>query len=232
MFSPDIVCSDEFLDMPVSSQSLYFQLGMRADDDGFIQPRSVMRLIGSTQDDLKVLEAKRFILPFESGVVVIKHWLIHNMIRVDRYKPTRFQDERKMLQIKENKAYTELVATNRQPDGNQPAPQVRLGKVRLGKVNNPSEPKDSRVNEIMEIFIKENPSLKWGNKTQRRACQEMLEKWPQPDAVKNMALQVLEAQKERYAPRATTPLKMWEKIAEFRAYFSTRKYNTTKVVKV
>jgi len=90
----------------------------------------------------------------------------------------------------------------------------------------------SRVNEIMGIFIKENPSLKWGNKTQRRACHEMLQKWPQPDAVKNMALQVLEAQKERYAPRATTPLKMWEKIAEFRAYFSTRKSNTTKVVKV
>ena len=126
MFSPEIVCSDEFLDMPISSRDLYYQLGMRADDDGFIQPRSVMRQVGSSNDDLKVLLSKRFLLTFESGVVVIKHWLIHNMIRGDRYKPTRFQEEKKVLFIKENKAYTDW-----QPNGNQMAPQVRLGKVRL-----------------------------------------------------------------------------------------------------
>lgn len=134
MFSPDIVCSEEFLDMPVSARDLYYQLGMRADDDGFIQPRMTMRMLGASADDLKVLLAKRFLLTFESGVVVVKHWLIHNMIRMDRYKPTRFQEEKGTLRIKENKAYTDT-ATNGLQNGNQSAPQVRLGKVRLGKTN-------------------------------------------------------------------------------------------------
>lgn len=129
MFSPDIVGSEEFLSMPVSSRELYFQLGMNADDDGFVQPKLVMRLSGATDDDLRVLLAKRFLIPFESGVVVIKHWLIHNMIRADRYKPTRFQKEKQALKIKENKAYSEVNKVGLQ-NGNQLAPQVRLGKVR------------------------------------------------------------------------------------------------------
>ena len=88
--------------MPPSSRELYFQLGMRADDDGFIQPKSVIRSLGAKDDDLKVLLAKRFVLSFEGGVVVIKHWLIHNMIRQDRYKETRFIEEKSKLFIKEN----------------------------------------------------------------------------------------------------------------------------------
>lgn len=108
MFSPEIVSSEEFLTMPVSSRELYFQLGMRADDDGFIQPKLIIRLIGATDDDLKVLLAKRFLLPFESGVVVIKHWLIHNLIRADLYKETRFKKERSQLGLNEHGSYTEL----------------------------------------------------------------------------------------------------------------------------
>ena len=133
MFSPDIVSSEEFLSMPVSSRELYFQLGMNADDDGFIQPKLVMRIAGATDDDLKVLLAKRFLLSFQNGVVVIKHWLIHNMIRADRYKPTRFQDEKKTLFLKENRAYTDQNPLGLQ-NGNQMAPQYRLGKVSIGKV--------------------------------------------------------------------------------------------------
>lgn len=135
MFSPQIVDSDAFLDMPQTSQLLYFHLAMRADDDGFVgNPRRLLRLIGGNEDDLKVLIAKRFILTFESGVVVIKHWRIHNLIRHDRYNETKYLDEKNSLIIKENGSYTEL-PTTRQPDGNQLAPQVRLGKVRLGKVS-------------------------------------------------------------------------------------------------
>ncbi len=130
MFSPDIVDSDDFLDMPQSSQLLYFHLAMRADDDGFISPKKVMRLMGANSDDLQVLLAKRFLLAFENGVVVIKHWLIHNMIRKDRYKPTRYIEQKNMLKIKENGAYTEM-ATIGLPNGNQPAPQVRLVQDRL-----------------------------------------------------------------------------------------------------
>jgi hypothetical protein len=135
MFSPKIVDSDAFLDMPQSSQLLYFHLAMRADDDGFIgNPKKILRMMNGGDDDLKVLIAKRFILSFESGVVVIKHWLIHNLIRNDRYHETQYLDEKAMLDTKENGAYTEL-ATNRQPNDNRLAPEVRLGKVRLGKEN-------------------------------------------------------------------------------------------------
>lgn len=133
MFSPDIVESEEFLTMPISSQALYFHLAMGADDDGFIQPKLTMRLIGANDDDLRVLLGKRFILPFDSGVVVIKHWLIHNMIRADRYKPTRFQLEKSLLRIKENRAYTDNNKSIGCQNGNQPVPQVSIGKVRLGK---------------------------------------------------------------------------------------------------
>ncbi len=127
MFSPQIVESDEFISMPVSSQALYFHLGMNADDDGFIQPKIVMRSTGANDDDLKVLLTKRFLLPFQSGVVVIKHWLIHNLIQKDRYHPTRFQEEKKALFIKENKAYTEVSSES----VNKMLPEVRLGKGRL-----------------------------------------------------------------------------------------------------
>lgn len=108
MFSPDIVSSDDFLDMPISSQVLYFHLAMRADDDGFVTPKMVMRLVGSSADDLKVLISKRFILPFETGVVVIKHWLIHNLIRADLYKETLYKKEKSTLGLNENGAYTEI----------------------------------------------------------------------------------------------------------------------------
>lgn len=122
MFSPQIVGSEEFLTMPVSSQALYFHLGMHADDDGFIQPKITMRSVGSNDDDLKVLLSKRFLLPFEGGVVVIKHWLIHNLIQKDRYHPTRFQDEKKTLFIKENKAYSDSLSSV-----NRMLPEVRIG---------------------------------------------------------------------------------------------------------
>lgn len=107
MLSKQIIDSDAFLSMPVSTQALYFHLCMRADDDGFINsPKSIQRMVCATDDDFKVLLAKRFLIPFESGVVVIKHWRIHNYIQNDRYKETAYIEEKKRLAIKPNKAYT------------------------------------------------------------------------------------------------------------------------------
>lgn len=107
MFAKTIIDSDAFLDMPLSTQALYFHLSMRADDDGFINnPRKIQRVIGASEDDLKLLVAKNFIIPFESGVVVIKHWRIHNYIQKDRYTETVYQDEKAMLKMKDNKSYT------------------------------------------------------------------------------------------------------------------------------
>ena len=131
MFAKTIIDSDVFLDMPLSTQALYFHLSMRADDDGFINnPKKIQRMIGASDDDLKVLVMKRFILPFDSGVVVIKHWRMHNYIRNDRYKETVYQEEKAQLLLKENGAYTQ-VTTIGIPDGNHMETQVRLGKDRV-----------------------------------------------------------------------------------------------------
>lgn len=107
MFSDGIVESDAFLDMPLTAQALYFHLGMNADAEGFVNPKRIMRMIGAGQDDLMILISKRFILAFDSGVVVIKHWWINNLKRMDRLSPTNYQHELSQLQLKENRAYTD-----------------------------------------------------------------------------------------------------------------------------
>jgi len=109
MFSIDIVGSDAFLDLPYSAQCLYFQLGMRADDDGFVgNPKTIQRIAGTKASDLELLVKKRFLLQFPSGVVVIKHWKINNQIQKDRYTPTVYTEEYQSLYTKDNKAYTEM----------------------------------------------------------------------------------------------------------------------------
>ena len=129
MFAKTIIDSDAFLDMPQSSQLLYFHLSMRADDEGFINnPKAIMRNVGCKEDDIKLLIAKKFIIPFESGVVVIKHWKIHNYIQKDRFTPTKYQEERASLELDENKSYTQCIQTGYNLDT-----QVRIGKDRLGK---------------------------------------------------------------------------------------------------
>ena len=138
MFTTKIIDSDAFLDMPLSAQSLYFHLNMRADDDGFINnPRKIQRMIGASDDDLKLLIAKRFLLVFETGVMVIKHWRMHNLLRKDRYSPTQYQEEYQRLKIKANGSYTETtgnqLATTWQPSDNQMAPQDSIGKDSIGK---------------------------------------------------------------------------------------------------
>ena len=134
MFAKTIIDSDAFMDMPMSSQMLYFHLAMRADDDGFINnPKKIQRMIGASDDDAGILVAKRFVLTFESGVIVIKHWRMHNYLRSDRYKETVYADEKAQLDVKDNGAYTFKDGFGI-PDGYQLATQVRLGKVRLGKV--------------------------------------------------------------------------------------------------
>jgi hypothetical protein len=133
MFSLQIVDTDAFLDMPQTAQLLYFHLSMRADDDGFVgNPRKIMRMTGVNEDDIKILLAKRFILSFDSGIIVIKHWKIHNYIQKDRYNETKYLEEKAKLKLKDNGVYTECIQSVNTMDT-----QVRLGKskVRLGKVS-------------------------------------------------------------------------------------------------
>lgn len=107
MFAKTIVLSDAFLDMPLSARCLYFTLGMLADDDGFVNaPRSVMRQCGAADDDMKLLIAKKFVLIFDSGVIVIKHWRINNYLQKDRIQPTKYIEEKAQLVIDEKGGYT------------------------------------------------------------------------------------------------------------------------------
>ena len=139
MFAKTIVTSDAFLDMPPTARCLYFTLAVLADDDGFVNnPKSIMRQVGSTTDDMNILIAKKFVLVFESGVIVIKHWRIHNYIQADRYHPTKYQEEMSMLSLDENKAYT-LLDTPCIQDVSKADTEVRLelgkSKDSIGKSN-------------------------------------------------------------------------------------------------
>lgn len=179
MFAKTIIDSDAFLDMPLSTQSLYFHLSMRADDDGFINnPKKIQRMVGCGDDDLKLLMAKRFILVFDSGVIVIKHWKIHNYIRNDRYKPTLYQEEKAELAEKNSKAYTfktEIIESENNlgiPDDNRMGYQMdtqdRLGKDRLvkDKKKNSVEP-SSTMHELFEKVWKTYPK-----KTNKKKARE------------------------------------------------------------
>ena len=119
MMSKKIIDSDAFTEMPLSSQALYFHLLLRADDDGFLNnAKKIMRNVGANQNDYDMLLMKRFIIQFDEGVCVIKHWLIHNYIRSDRYKPTQYIEEKDMLSVKENGAYQLLKSDEDTPVGN------------------------------------------------------------------------------------------------------------------
>jgi len=138
MFAKTIIDSDAFLDMSLSTQALYFHLNMRADDDGFINnPKKIQRMIGCGDDELKLLTVKKFIIPFENGVCVIKHWLIHNYIRKDTYRKTVYTDEKSLLGTKENKTYTLEIppSTELLRECNDTVPQTRLDKISIDKVS-------------------------------------------------------------------------------------------------
>ena len=128
MFAKTIVLSDAFLDMPLSARCLYFTLGMLADDDGFINsPRSIMRQCGASDDDMRILLARKFVLAFESGIIVIKHWRINNYLQKDRYNETKYLDEKKQLEIDKNGSYHKSMYTQ------SVYTQDRLGKDSIGK---------------------------------------------------------------------------------------------------
>lgn len=146
MFAKTIIKSDAFLDMPATAKVLYFYLMAEADDDGFVNsPRSVMRNAMCTDDDMKVLIAKRFVILFDSGVIVIKHWRMHNYIRTDRYKPTVYTEEMAKLTVKENGAYSDgyQMDTVGIPSDYQMDTQISIGKNSIGKSNNNGAPAEA-----------------------------------------------------------------------------------------
>lgn len=148
MFSKEITSSDDFVDMPASSRLLYYDLGMEADDEGFIgNARMLSRAYGASNDDLKLLVSKGFILMFPSGVTVVKDWNLNNRIRKDRLKPTIYTNEKSSLILDTKGSYLlgNQMSTIPQPSGNQMSAQDRLGKDRLGKDNNMSDKSDEVI---------------------------------------------------------------------------------------
>lgn len=174
MFSKQIVCSDAFLDLPVTAQALYFQIAMEADDDGFTNnPRRLAKLCGASVEDIRKLVEARFLLSFPSGIVCVKHWWMHNTMRKDRYKPTVYSEEYSTITVKGNGSYTEAdsgchVVANWLPTGchavgdtvaTPTASQVKLSKDKVIEVNNtvctepqgnsvPAEPQEAAVIEL------------------------------------------------------------------------------------
>ncbi|MBL4730718.1 MAG: conserved phage C-terminal domain-containing protein [Sulfurimonas sp.] len=152
MMSKKIIHSDAFMDMPTSTQNLYFYLLLEADDDGFVNsPKRTQKLIGSNDDDAKILLAKKFILSFESGVIVLKHWKMHNYIQKDRYKVTSHTEEMSQIRLKDNNIYT--MDTECIQD-------VHVGKERVDKVSIGKDRREdieqiiSHLNEVIQSNYK------------------------------------------------------------------------------
>lgn len=171
MFSLKIVDSDLFLDMPLSSQCLYFHLSMRADDDGFVNnPKKIIKIIGANEDDLKILIAKGFVIVFEQGIIVITHWKINNFIRKDRYKPTLYENEVQSLSQTKNGMYIKEVGCHlvagRLTSGQPSIDKGRLDKVSIEKGRVEQDTSFSFYGEYKNIRLTEEEYRKLKDKLQ------------------------------------------------------------------
>jgi hypothetical protein len=231
MFSKDITTSDAFREMPTSSQALYFHLGMEADDDGFLDNyRGLMRAVNATEDDLRILVAKRFLIVFPSKVIVVKHWLINNTVRKDRYNETKHLEEKRALIVKENGAYTEV--SDGLPDGNQTATQYRIEEDRKeelgdsedgirrvvpsfsGEGETEERPKVERRTKDKEAIYrlfssKEQPW--WRHAQQKKAALSLFDLVGVEKVRAGLKL-MSEHTDDRYCPQASTPFEYEEKL--------------------
>ena len=178
MFAKSIIESDAFIDMPVTARLLYYDLGMRADDDGFVNSaKSIMRSIGAKLDDLKLLAEQKFIIDFGNGVIVIKHWKIHNYVRKDTYSETKYKELKARLEFDENNSYRLIYSCDEpvtnpsrlrdEPETSFPSPastQDRLGKDRLGKDRLGKERENARATEDTRYGIYNNVILTDGER--------------------------------------------------------------------
>jgi hypothetical protein len=209
MLSPQITDTDAFLEMSPTAQNYYFHLNLHADDDGFVaNPKKILKMVNASEDDLKILLVKRFVIGFASGIIVIKHWRIHNTLRNDRYTPTAYQEEYQQLSVKDNKSYTEIknVPEIRELVSDQMASQIRLGKTSANKnsvdIVQPEEKNiipptyemvskycKERNNKIdPQAFIDHNEMRGWkpkGSNSKIKNWQAAIRTWERYDKMKN-----------------------------------------------
>ena len=189
MFSKKVIDTDTFLDMPDSAQILYFHLALRADDDGFIaSPKMIMRMLGSSDDNMKLLVAKGYIIPFESGVCVIKHWRVHNYIQKDRYQETFYKYEKSLIDPDPNNdnEYT-LLDTPRIQDVSKTVPQVR-DRDRL-EIEKETDKTSDMKNTVEIVQFWDNNGFGYNNMQGK----ESLLLWLDDSSFKNPAEMILEA---------------------------------------
>lgn len=222
MFNKAILQSDAFSEMSPNAQNLYVRMCLDADDDGFVDNiKTMMKVHDMKPGELKELTDKRFVLAFPSGIHVIKHWFLHNRIAKDRYKPTKYVEERNTLQKKDDGAYT----LSRIRNVDEPSSQYSIVEYSKDKKN--AEAKASTNKKISDEFIplilKEfesiNPACKkmYGNKTQRAACEFLFDTYGF-DRVKNIIQEWLpKTNGEPYFPTITTPLQLQQKFAQLEA---------------
>ena len=214
MFSKKVTDTDAFLDMPLSTQALYFHLNMHADDDGFIDnTKTIQRMIGSSDDDRKLLVTKQFLLPFENGVVVIKDWRVHNYIRKDTYNQTMYPNELEQLNINDSGQYERqdlLPYTERPRDVDETLTQVRLGKDRLGKdrkdiLSGSDEPDSTRIqkserDQMFETIWKLYPK-KSGKANAKKDFDKAIKSGIDPELIKSKLEEYLKQIKAKQTPQ-------------------------------
>lgn len=228
MFSKSITNSSQFLMMPSSSQSLYFHLGMNADDDGFCEHFALMRMTDSKPDDLKILQAKGFVNVFDDKVLVIIDWKENNYLRPDRYSPSKYLDVYK----KELKLLAKNViplSTSGIPNDNQRETQDRIGKDRIGKDTNTDETSSSEIPILIKSFETLNPASKrfYGNTTQRKACQDLIDNYGLERVQSVVEKTLPKTNTIQYFPSITTPLQLFEKWATLES--KIKQYQSEKI---
>ena len=230
MFSLKVVDTDEFLDMGQGSQLLYFHLAMRADDDGFVNcPKKILRFAGAKDDDFKVLVAKQFIIPFQNGVIVIRHWKENNYIQSDRKQKTIYQEELAKLSEDNNGVYnldTECIQNVSNLDTQVRIGKDRIGKDRIGKNN--CENKifaGSDINKILDIFYKINPNIKFNNLTERKATEQLIQIIGDTEQTISVLNWYFSVYTEEFCPIATTPAMFLRKISQIKLFAQKKRQN-------
>lgn len=222
MFSKSITNSSQFLMMPQSSQNLYFHFGMNADDDGFCEHFAIMRMTDSKPDDLKILQAKGFVNVFDDKVLVIIDWKENNYLRADRYSPSKYLEVYK----KEIKRLSSGI------------PTVATGKDRLGEDREDKETTETssvEISSLIKSFEKINPASKkfYGNKTQREACQSLIETYGFERVTTVIEKTLPKTNGMEFFPTITTPLQLMDKWSSLESQIKkhqSKKINTTSLV--
>lgn len=230
MFDKAIIDTDRFMDLSMSTKALYFLMGMESDDEGFVSPKKVMRIHGGNDDDIRVLIAKNFIIPFESGVVVITDWNKNNWLDSRRVKPTEYQKEKKLLSILDDKSYS---LSNRLASA-QPV-QYRIeenrGEERRIEEENTAEQAPMIVS-IIEMFCEINPACKkmYSNKTQRQACKDLIDTYSFEEVTSCIQKVLPRTNGQSYFPVITTPVQLRDKWISLKSAVAKKRGSVIEII--